>query len=578
MSRRIPLSQLLKAGAVYQYRRWAVDMGAAKRVISLNTGKPAVFHDTRPSFVYGDKKTSEAILKGHFEYAGQKLDVGAQGDPWTVAVPSMRFATWLHGFHWLNDLAVSKDKNAAIRARSLTDKWIAVYGKWNLFSWEPDVLTDRLYHWLSVWSPLLTGDNLSDSAQLRRSSVLRQLKRLRKVYRHTTPGLQRLKAAASLVMGGARLKEKSDGFLGRGLDWLDDEIETQILPDGGHVSRSPEQTLEALEILLTLDSLLQARGVEGSRAMSRAIDRLAPVIPFFTAADGKLVNFNGSGEGVSARLKAIKKAGPKTTSKTFGYCPHTGYQRIEAEGTVLFIDTGATSPRPFDDQVHLAPLAFELSTALGRLVVNCGWNEQQPQNFRRAVRATAAHSSLILDGESAGRLLKEGWGTKRLGEVVSVEAGPVSATRKEQVSGTWLESSHDGYREDTGLSHRRRLYMSVDGDDIRGEDSLFVPLGSVPLSNTEKPFQIRFHFHPDVRVSLSQNQQSALLVQSGKAGWRFRTDGGPLRLEDSIYLGAGYRPVKCQQIVISGRAFCDSDGETRSNRVRWSFRKLEARK
>jgi len=214
MSRRIPLSQLLKAGAVYQYRRWAVDMGAVKRVISLNTGKPAVFHDTRPSFVYGDKKTSEAILKGHFEYAGQKLDVGAQGDPWTVAVPSMRFATWLHGFHWLNDLAVSKDKNAAIRARSLTDKWIAVYGKWNLFSWEPDVLTDRLYHWLSVWSPLLTGDNLSDSAQLRRSSVLRQLKRLRKVYRHTTPGLQRLKAAASLVMGGARLKEKSDGFLG----------------------------------------------------------------------------------------------------------------------------------------------------------------------------------------------------------------------------------------------------------------------------------------------------------------------------------------------------------------------------
>ena len=439
-------------------------------------------------------------------------------------------------------------------------------------------MADRLFHWLALWSPLLTGDNLSEDAQIRRSSVMRQLKRLRLTYKRTSPGLSRLKAAAVLVIGGARLKEKSDGFLGRGLDWLDDEIEAQILPDGGHVSRAPAKALEALHILLTVDSLLQARGVEGSRAMSRAIDRLAPVIPFFTAADGKLFGFNGSGEGEKAHLKAIKKAAPATTAKSFGYCPHTGYQRIVAEGTVLMVDTGATTPRPFDEQAHLSPLAFELSTELGRLVVNCGWNEHQPQSFRRAVRATAAHSNLVLDNRSSGRLLKDGWLSKRIGEVVAIAAGPVTATRKEQVSGTWLETSHDGYREETGLTHRRRFYMSIEGDDIRGEDSLFVPLGAVPLSNTEKPFQIRFHFHPDVRVSLSQDQQSALLVQGGKAGWRFRTDGGPVTLEDSVYLGAGHKPVKCQQIVISGNAFCDSDGETRSNRVRWSFRKLEARK
>ena len=578
MSRRIPLSQLLKASVVYQYRRLAVDLGAPARAVNLNSGRPAVFHSIQPSYLYGDKKTAEAMLKGHFEYAGQKLDVGVQGDPWTLAVPSTRFAAWLHGFHWLGDFAVSKDKNAAIRARSLVDKWITVYGQWNPFSWEPDILADRLFNWLALWSPLLTGDSLSEDAQLRRNSVMRQLKRLRKTYKRTSPGLPRLKAAAVLAMGGARLKERADGFLGRGLDCLDDEIDAQVLPDGGHISRAPGQALETLHILLTLDSLLQERGVEGSRAMSRAIDRLAPVIPFFTAADGKLFTFNGSGEGEKALLKAIKKAAPETMTKSFGYCPHTGYQRIEAEGTVLLVDTGATSPRPFDNNAHLAPLAFELSTELGRLVVNCGWNEQQPHNFRRAVRATAAHSNLTLDNHSSGRLLKEGWASKRLGEVVDIEAGPVTATRKEQVSGTWLETSHDGYRQETGLSHRRRFYMSVEGNDIRGEDSLFVPLGAVPLSNAEKPFQIRFHFHPDVRVSLSQDQQSALLVQGGKAGWRFRTDGGPLSLEGSVYLGAGHKPVKCQQIVISGSAFCDSDGETRSNRVRWSFRKLEARK
>ncbi len=581
MSRRIPLFTLFGASLKQFYQRFAVDIGGPARFFNLRAGKPAIFHDMRPSLIYGDKAAGEALLKGHFEFAGQKLDVGAQGDPWTIAVPSTRFADWLHGFHWMSNLAVSKDKAAPIRARVLVDTWIETYGQWNSFAWQPNILADRLYVWLSLWSPLLTGDTLGEKSQTRRSSMLRQLKRLRIVYRRTEPGLPRFKAAAVLAMGGARLKDKTDGFLARGLDWLDDEIEMQILSDGGHISRSPAQTLEALEILLTLDSLLQARGVEGSRAMSRAIDRLTSIIPFFTSGGGisgggGLACFQGSGEGDAARIKAVMKASPGTP-KPFGYCPHTGYQRIEQNGTVLIVDTGATSPRPYDLDAHLAPLAFELSNDLGRMVVNCGWTEGQPAAWRRAMRSTAAHNALIFDNASSGRLLKRGWQSRAAGEAVAIEAGPVRSVRKEQKEGVWLETSHDGYREETGLTHRRRFYMSIEGDDIRGEDSLFVPLGAVPLSNAEKPFQIRFHFHPDVRVSLSQDQQSALIVQGGKAGWRFRTDGGPLALEDSIYLGNGHKPMRCQQLVISGLAYCDSDGEARSNRVRWSFRKLAAR-
>ena len=190
------------------------------------------------------------------------------------------------------------------------------------------------------------------------------------------------------------------------------------------------------------------------------------------------------------------------------------------------------------------------------------------------MRSTAAHSSLTLNNKDAGRLVNPGWKTQVLGSAISADAGPVNASRKEQNMGTWLEASHDGYRESTGLSHKRRFFMSNDGHDLRGEDCLAVPLGATPISRDEIPFDIRFHLHPDVRVSLSQDQKSALLIQSGKAGWRFRTDGGPLSIESSIYLGRGTTPIKCQQIVISGSAFCDGDGTTKSNRVRWSFKKL----
>jgi len=253
--------------------------------------------------------------------------------------------------------------------------------------------------------------------------------------------------------------------------------------------------------------------------MSRAIDRLSPVIAFFTSADGTLANFNGGGETSAARVKAVMKTA------------HSGFQRIAHEDTVLIIDAGATPKRPFDVQAHLAPLAFELSTKLGRLVVNCGWSEEQSLRFKRPVRSTAAHSSLTLNDTDAGTLLAQGWKETILGAAVDIESGPVNATRKEQVMGTWLEASHDGYRESTGLSHKRRFFVSNEGDDIRGEDSLCVPLGAAPISRAEIPFDIRFHLHPNVRVSLSQDQQSALLIQDGKAGWRFRTDGGPLKIE-----------------------------------------------
>jgi len=539
-------------------------------------GHIPTFHPAAPSFKLGDSKRADSLLKGQFHYKGQSLDAGIQGDPWTANVPSIAFGQWLHSFDWLQDLVSPKKSAGKSRAVGYVDSWIITYGKWNDFSWQADILARRLFNWLTLWSAALTQDHDGPAGRRRRKVVYRQLKVLKANFKQTPAGLSRLRAAAALAMGGAKLSERADGFLSRGLDLLDNEIELQILPDGGHVSRSPGQALEALRILLVLDTLLQDRGVEGSKLMSRAIDRLTPMVAFFQHSDGTLGTFHGSGEGDKALTSRLLNAAP-SEAKPFGYCPHTGYQRMSHGETVVIVDTGTSPVRPYDIQTHMAPLSFELSTAQGRMIVNCGWNDLQPKAWQRPVRAAAAHSALILNGRSPGELLSEGWKSRVLGQAVLTAAGPVKAQRKEQSSGTWLESSHDGYRAEYGLTHRRRFFVSAEGDDIRGEDSLYVPLGAQPIRRDEIPFDIRFHFHPDVRVSLSQDQQSALIVLGGKSGWRFRTDGGPIRVEPSVYLGVGHSPVKSQQLVISGKAYGDSDGESRSNRVRWSLRELKSR-
>ncbi len=573
---RITFGHVATAALAQTYNRLATEFGGISRSLTLRTRKTEPFHAINLKSYSGNPELGGALLSGHFIYSGQKLDIGRQGDPWSLPAPSERFAFWLHSFNWLPDLVATSEKTATVRARFLVDRWIAVYGDWNPYTWDNDILANRLFSWLSIWSTHLSDDNLSDLAEKRRMNVMRQIKRLRKTFKRTPPGLPKLKAAAVLALGGLYMTSKADGYLDRGLDLLNDEIDIQILPDGGHITRSPEQALQALHILTVLDDALEARGVTGSKILLRAIERIRHVIPFFRGTGGRLSSFNGGSEGNKELITSLIDKN-KFKPKPFVYCPQSGYQRVEQGEIVLLTDTGGTPPRPFDTDAHLAPLAFELSTSAGSLIVNCGWNGPQPQAWRQIMRSTAAHSTLVLNNQSAGRLLNHGFKAKVLGKAVVNGSDEVKASRKDQPAGVWLESSHNGYMKDFGLSHRRRLFIKSGGNDIRGEDGLLVPIGASPLSRDEIPFDIRFHLHPKVRATLAQDLHSALLIQPGHVGWRFRTDGGPMRIEESVYLAHGDRPVRAQQIVISGRAFADSDGETKSNRVRWSFRRLEAR-
>lgn len=558
------------------YHSLAVDVGGPMRAVKLRVGRVQVFFDGRVNNLVGDKTVGQALLKGHFNYIGQTLDVGAQGDPWAIAAPSERFAEWLHGFHWMPDLLQCRDKAANIRVRYLVDRWGEIFGHWNAYAWSPEILTHRLYYCLAFWAPALSLDSLSDIADTRRRIIVRQLKRLKQTYSRLPVGPIRLKAAAVLAIGGIRLGGRNDPFYQKGLDLLDDEIARQVLPDGGLVTRCPADIAEILPVFMALESLIDARGVEGSTSLTRAVDRMQPALSFFIHADGRLANFNGGGEGRADSLtKLLKQA--DLPERPFSVCPNTGYQRVAAGDSVLIMDTGGTPDTGFDSRAHQAPLAFELSNSAGRMIVNCGWTAEQPPRWHRMMRHTVSHSTLILNDSSVGELIKEGVGSEVHGDVFVRDVGKVSISRREQPVGVWIEGQHNGYAADYGLSHRRRFYMSSDGKDFRGEDTLYLPVGETPRISEAIPFTIRFHLHPDVIVTVAQDQSSALIIQPGGVGWRLRTDSGPLSIEKSVYLASGYRGKECQQIIINGAAFGDGDGEAKSNRVRWSLRRLEKR-
>ncbi len=583
MTRRINTADIIKSSLSMAQKRLRADIGAfipapAKRGAELKF-YPKTLSD-------GDSLEGLKIMDGRFVLGSQNIDIGKNGNPWSVVTPSPAFARRLHGFSWLSHLSVLANSKPHIkdnaelpqkickRAQELTDSWIAVYGKGNPFSWREDILVERIYSWLTNWQ-LFQSNNDIEAIQTIQTNLYQQIRRLRKFYKYTPAGLIRLKAACNLVMGAACFESGHDYHLDKALDQIDDEVEIQILPDGGHISRSPEACAKALEMLIVTENLLIQNGVKTSSEIRRAIDRLAPMPGFFKMYNGNLCSFNGGGISKARYLNnLVKNAGIKP--KNFGYAPHTHYQRLEKNNTVLVIDVGDAPPRPFDTQAHLAPLAFEMSTPNGALIVNCGWNDRQAERWREPMRKTAAHSTLILDNKDAGMLLDKSWQKKLLGNAIMKNAQGVHYKRRESENGIWIEAYHNGYVEEYGLRHSRRIYMDLTGNDVRGEDILSVPVGNIPKRSDQISFAIRFHLHPNIKVTLARDEKSALILQPGKYGWHFRTDAALLKLEKSVYLAEGSRPKRAEQLVIYGMAYGDSDGRAKTNRVRWTLKRLGA--
>jgi uncharacterized heparinase superfamily protein len=192
---------------------------------------------------------------------------------------------------------------------------------------------------------------------------------------------------------------------------------------------------------------------------------------------------------------------------------------------------------------------MEMSVGRDRMIVNVGAFPAGGSQWHDASRATAAHSTLVIGDVSSSELLEEGLGRR---------PSTVTVQRQEANGAHWLEATHDGWRKLFGAIHRRRLYMSESGEDIRGED--------VIEADQPQPFTLRFHLHPSVQASLQNDGVAVLMRLRSGGGWILRAEGARLSLDDSIYLGSG-ELRKTEQVVLTGR-------EGGPQHVKWAIHKV----
>src|SRR5690242_19518779 len=104
------------------------------------------------------------------------------------------------------------------------------------------------------------------------SSLVAQLRHLARTAAWETTGAARLRALKGLTAGMAVLGGP-EPRLGRVLKSLDRELSVQILPDGGHLSRSPSLQLQVLQDLIDTRAVLRSAQIEVPVALNNAMER-----------------------------------------------------------------------------------------------------------------------------------------------------------------------------------------------------------------------------------------------------------------------------------------------------------------
>jgi uncharacterized heparinase superfamily protein len=541
---RLRLALLAADGA----RRGALARLRRSRIVRWRHRAPAAQElvlappDLRPV----DPSFADEVASGRMGLAGLTATLGG-ASPFAVPPPSAAWARELHGFGWLRHFAAARTADNEVLARRLLGDWLARRRHRNLGeTWVPEVVGRRMISWLSHQALLLEGAGRRPLAAFLRS-LEEQAGYLSAAWRDAPDGYPRLLALiglvqASLCIGGHERRLDAAEKL------LVAELDRQVLGDGGHASRNPRTLVVLLLDLMPLRQCFIARDATPPPALSRAIDRMMPMLRRLRLGDGQLARFNGMGateRDALAMVQAYDRGGcadPPSMSSS-------GYVRLERGATAVVVDAGVAPPLQLAGEACAGCLSFEISTGAELLLVNGGMPTVAHERASAAARSTASHNTLALGGQSSATLVRSTSLRRRIGATPIVLPERVACELREVGSGLMLRASHDGYATRYGLVHVRVLLLAPNGESLDGEDTLEGAKGDLRLTH-DLPVAVHFHLPPHAGARYGAALGTAELTLRNGERWRLLAAGAALTIETGTYFAEVLGPLQAQQVVL----------------------------
>jgi uncharacterized heparinase superfamily protein len=531
--------------------RLAYRLGVSGHTLTAPFRKPAKprLLATVASPLPGDPVAGTALRAGHFLVHGVKVPI-AQVDFSPAAKLSPPFERTVHGFTWLRDLeACAPRPQCAQTAERVLAMWLEINSKPGKgAAWKVGHAGHRLLGWL-VRAPLILSG--SDKAlRARGLAAMEETARwLDRNHGKAEDNADALAAWCAIVAAGLLLPEGKPRRL-YGEAGLARALGELVGDDGGVLSRSPLGQMEAIALLTDLAACYRATRRDPPDAVETMLSLLVPPLLALTHGEAGLGNWQGAGAVPAERIAALVAASG-VRARPLRDARQWGYQRVVAGKAILQFDAAPPPLARHTKHGCASTLAFELSDVGQRLVTNCGGaafaGGLVPVRIEHGLRATAAHSTLVLgDANSTAVLINGKLGTG----VGEVEVDRRTLQAEKGGAATRLEASHDGYVARVGLVHRRILILRDDGTELRGED-LLVPAGRKGKRG-KVPYAIRFHLGPGVEASLPEGSRGATLALPDGGYWQFVAGEGTLEVDESLWVDGDGRPHPTQQLVMQG--------------------------
>lgn len=454
---------------------------------------------------------STMLSHDSFEFLGEQGEVkdeGAWNDP-------RKSKLWLYNLHYLDDLNAVGAEFRREEHKNLIKRWIAENPPVMGNGWEPYPLSLRIVN-LVKW---FSRQDVVESTWLK--SLGLQAQALYEQLEFHILGNHLFANAKAMVFAGVFFDgDEAQKWLKKGLQILDREIPEQFLPDGGHFELSPMYHAVLLGDMCDLLNLAERSGLsvlkERVSGWREVVNRGLTWLTTMSHPDGRITFFNDAAfdiapdpEAITAyavslgcKVEQVSLRSPRSDRKvSLRWLENSGYCRVEmSDGDVALLDTARIGPDYLPGHGHADTLSFELSLFGQRVFVNSGTSQYGEDVERQRQRGTAAHNTVIVDGENSSEI----WGGFR----VARRAYPSKPCITEGDESVVIVASHDGYKRLRGKAiHQRRWTFT----------SRSLVIHDLITGNFERA-AARFHLHPDVGIDRhhSPDYQFLLLPGSGK--------------------------------------------------------------
>jgi uncharacterized heparinase superfamily protein len=278
------------------------------------------------------------------------------------------------------------------------------------------------------------------------------------------------------------------------------------------------------------------------------IEQMLEHVRSMTTTPGTLARFNGVGTACVEACATVLALGPTHTFPAICEPGPSGYARMERGGTIVIVDGGRPPPLLHSGIAHTGALSFELAHAGARIIVNAGAVSAAHIAAAGDARATASHSTLVLDEQSSGRLVRSPQIEKLTGGPGVVGPEMVVASVLEMDGEARLVAQHDGYLSRFGVIHERRLTLDSTGRILEGVDLVRPPSGTLRLLR-DVPVALHFHLPTEARWSAAR-QDAFLITPASGSTWRFTASGGRCSVEAATDYAQSQGPTPARQIVV----------------------------